>query len=244
MRTIVEYMMQASDFHLLNEYLSTKVKQKTKDITNDFFLVYSYVMNKLYAELNYEYEDNKVVTPNGGVPMFILDKDIAIRYKKKGATVYLIPSGYLNVDKVANDFNDGKIDVNKLEELSSIDEYMMQASDFHSAMMNEYLSTKINKDKIFRGFSDDYCIVDPINDTFTDFLEKYKDNIILLRSGLRIFVLTKKEAAKYIDNEDVAFFEIPDKFKDIEYLIQSIKNEEYDIDDFKELSLNELNTYK
>lgn len=92
-------------------------------------------------------------------------------------------------------------------------------------------------------FIEDYCICDPINDLFIDFKEKYKDNCIVMQSGLRLFILPKSEAAQYIDEEDIAFFEIPEKYKDMKTLIHNIKNE-YDLDDFTELSLDDLNRFK
>lgn len=88
----------------------------------------------------------------------------------------------------------------------------------------EFLKTTgIDKDYL-DGFANAFCIVDPINDIFVDFLQKYEDSCVQLKDGFKVFILKKKEAAQYANEDDVAMFKVPEQCKNMETLIKYLVN--------------------
>lgn len=106
----------------------------------------------------------------------------------------------------------------------------------------EFLKTTgIDKDYL-DGFANVFCIVDPINDIFVDFTKKYEDSCVQLKDGFKVFILKKKEAAKYANEDDVAIFKVPEQCKNMEALIKYLVNID-NTDSLEEYTQKEIFTW-
>lgn len=100
-----------------------------------------------------------------------------------------------------------------------------------SILLQEKL--KINSKSKITNEMDEWYITEPYGNLFNTFINKF--NKYHFEMGIHeIFIVQLESIKKYIYNDDLDIFEIPDKFKDVDDLISRLrKGERIVINDLK-----------